>query len=115
MGIKKNSFFSFSNDKRAFTFVEDLEDTETLEDFIASLDLPFEGEYQGEEYVIVMDNSNDFSEVYNVISTNKDLHVQDESTANDDEARFKFKGGDYEVGLFADFNDDYYKMVVSRA
>ena len=125
MGVKKNSFFTFDDDSRAFRFVEDVEDTETteededapqsMEEFVASLELPFEGEMKGEEYVVPLYNSDEFSDAYNIVSTDKDFIVSKDSIANNDEARFKFISDYFEISLLADFNDDVYRLVVTKA
>ena len=125
MGVKKNSFFTFDDDSRAFRFVEDVEDKETteedddasqsMEEFVASLELPFEGEMKGEEYVVPLYNSDEFSDAYNIVSTDKDFIVSKDSIANNDEARFKFISDYFEISLLADFNDDVYRLVVTKA
>ena len=111
MNNKNN--FKFNNG--VFRVVEDLEYDEDLETFIDSLNLPFEGEIKGDEYVVALGNSNDFSKIYNIISTNKDLNLKDGSTANDSEARFLFLGDNFEISLLANFDDDIYRLAVSKA
>lgn len=95
-----------------FRVVEDAEEEQTIEEFIDSLNLPYIGEMKGEEYVISLQDSNEFSEVYNLISNKDELHVEEESTANDGEARFTFYGQFYEVKLDADFDDDVYRVTI---
>lgn len=112
MGIQKNSSFKFP-DNRAFIFLTESAST-TMEEFVDNLDIPFQGEMMGEEYVVTLANSDEFSELYNIISTNKILNIKNDSTANDSEARFCFEADGFDVGMLADFDDDIYKMVVSR-
>ena len=114
MSVGKNNNYSFNNGSRTFRFIEAVEEIPSLEDFVYSLNIPFEGEFKGEEYVIALENSNDFSEAYNIVSTNKDLNIKNDSIANDSEARFLFYSDNYDISLLADFDDDIYRVVVSR-
>ena len=109
MNSKKNRYYTLNKDNRAFRFVEDV-NLESIGEFVDSLNLPFEGEMQGEEYVVDMHSSDEFSEMYNLISTNKNLHLNDDSMATDGEARFSFYSDNYNVGLLADFDEDDYKL-----
>ena len=112
MGIQNNTKFSFGNDPRAFSFLT--EDYETIEDFVSSLELPYEGEFTEDSYSLSMPDSDTFSEVFNIISLNKALAVEDGSVANDAEARFTFNGDSFEIKLDADFMEDIYKLTVER-
>lgn len=112
MGIQKNSKFSFGDDPRAFGFLN--EDYETIEEFVDSLNLPYEGEFDGETFSLDLGDSDTFSEVFNVISLNMELHADDDSIANDSEARFIYYGDNFEVKLEADFTEDVYKLTAER-
>lgn len=61
-----------------------------------------------------MPDSDTFSEVFNIISLNNELHADDGSIANDAEARFTFYGENFEVKLEADFMEDVYKLTAER-
>ena len=112
MGMQKNSKFSFGDDPRAFTFLT--EDYETIEDFISSLNIPYEGEFDGDTYRLDLPDSDTYSEVFNIISLNNELTADEGSIANDAEARFRFFNSNYEIRLEADFMDDVYKFTVER-
>ena len=83
-----------------------------MQDFIDSLELPYEGEEQGKQYIIDMPNSNAFSTVFNLIDINKDLHIKGESKATDEETQFRFTNGEFDVVLVANYEDDIYRLVV---
>ena len=112
MGIQKNSKFSFGNDPRSFSFLS--EDYETIEEFVNSLDLPYEGEFDGDTFRLDLMNSDAFSQVFNIISLNKELSSDDDSVADDSEARFTFYGDNFEIKLEGDFSEDIYKLTVER-
>ena len=83
------------------------------EEFIASLNLPFEGNEQTGEYVIILNNSDDFSRAYNLISNNQKLSMDDNSVTTTSNALFTFFNDDFEVRLTANFNKDIYRITVS--
>jgi len=83
------------------------------EEFVDSLELPFVGEMKLDDYVITLDNSNDFSRLYNIVSNNLDLTLDDDSITTTNNALFIFFNDEYEIKLTADFNKDVYRMVVS--
>lgn len=85
-----------------------------MEDFINELNLPFEGEMHGDTYIITLNNSNDFSKLYNIISTDKQFTVDNNSVSTTNNAMFKFYNDWYEIQFTADFNKDIYRMVVNE-
>lgn len=85
-----------------------------MQDFIDSLDLPFEGKMQGKEYIIELDNSNDFSKLYNIIALNRDLERDEDSVATTKETKFVFTNGVYECKLEANYDKDYYKLTIGE-
>lgn len=86
----------------------------SLRDFIEDiLDLKVEGTYKGDEYTVILDNSNDFSEAFDDIVNNKNLEVVDSET-NSDACDYIYTDGNYEVRVMADFNTDKYKIVVGE-
>lgn len=85
-----------------------------MNEFISSLDLPYEGEQHGPEYIINLDSSNEFSEVFNKISLINSLSLDGDSTANDDESLFRYTDGYYEVVLAANYDEDVYTVTISE-
>ena len=83
------------------------------EEFVETLDLPFDGEMWNDDYVITVDTSDDFSYLYNLISNNNELTLDDRSITTTDNALFTFFNDEYEVRLTADFNKDIYRLMVS--
>lgn len=64
-----------------------------LEDFVNSLKLPANGQYSGNEYIITFDNSDDFSDIFNLISLNKTLTAEDNMVATEDNCISVFTDG----------------------
>lgn len=85
-----------------------------MEEFIKELDLPYEGKMSGGEYIIKLNTSNDFSKLYNIISTDKQFNLDKNSMATTNNAMFVFYNDWYELKFTADFNKDIYRMVVSE-
>ena len=83
------------------------------EEFIKSLNLPFEGKSAGNDYIINLNNSDDFSTLYNIISNNINLSMDDESITTTSNALFTFFNDEFDLKLVADFNKDIYKLIVS--
>lgn len=83
-----------------------------MQEFIDSLNLPFEGKMINRQYIIDVNSSNDFSDMFNCISLNNELNLEENSTASVDESRFTFTNGEYDVKLEADYDNDFYRLIV---
>ena len=84
-----------------------------IEEFVDSLGLSqFEGEINGDSYMIEVYSSNDFSKIFNLVSTNDELQADDDSVATVNKTHFVFSDGYYEVELKGDFDKDVYSVVV---
>ena len=84
-----------------------------MDKFIASLDLPFKGKQVDKyEYILDLDNSDDFSKLYQAVS-NKLEQLEDIST-QPNLLTASFTDGTYQVDLIANFDLDIYRMVVSE-
>lgn len=85
-----------------------------MDNFISDLDLPFEGEMRGNQYIINIETSNDFSNLFSKVSMNDKLHLDGKSEANVDKAEFRFTDGYYDVLLQADYNEDAYSCTIEE-
>lgn len=83
-----------------------------MKEFIDSLELPYEGKMVNNQYILDVDSSDKFSELFNAVSLNNFLHLEDNSVATVDETRFVFTDGEYDVRLEADYDNDVYRLVV---
>lgn len=83
-----------------------------MEEFIDSLELPYKGKMINNQYILDVDSSDKFSELFNAVSLNNFLHLEDNSVATVDETRFVFTDGEYDVRLEADYDNDVYRLVV---
>lgn len=85
-----------------------------MNSFIDSLNLPFQGEMRGSQYFIDVDNSNDFSTLFNSISLNDLLRLEDKSIANVNESNFRYTNGEYDVVLKADYKNNIYSLSIEE-
>lgn len=93
--------------------VEDFDES-SLQEFIDSLELNYQGDFINDRYVIKLNTSNEFSELYNELSNNKELQVLDNPIADNDSAVFIFSNGEFEAKISRNFNKDFYRLEVSR-
>ncbi len=93
--------------------VEDFDES-SLQEFIDSLELNYQGDFINDRYVIKLNTSNEFSELYNELSNNKELQVLDNPIADNDSAVFVFSNGEFEAKISRNFNKDFYRLEVSR-
>lgn len=85
-----------------------------MQEFIDSLDLPFKGRMQNNQYIVDVESSDAFSDLFNTISLNNLLTLEDKSVATVDETKFVFTNGYYDVKLEADYNNDVYRLTVEE-
>lgn len=85
-----------------------------MQEFIDSLDLPFKGRMQNNQYIVDVESSDAFSDLFNTISLNNLLTLEDKSVATVDETKFVFTNGYYDVRLEADYNNDVYRLTVEE-
>ena len=85
-----------------------------MQEFIDGLDLPFEGKMQNNQYIVDVESSDAFSDLFNTISLNNLLTLEDKSVATVDEAKFVFTNGYYDVKLEADYDNDVYRLTVEE-
>ena len=83
------------------------------EEFVLSLNLPFDYDIMGNDIVITVPTSDDFSLLYDTISNNRDLTLDNTSVTTTNNALFIFFSDDYELKLTANFDKDIYKLTVS--
>ena len=81
--------------------------------FIDSLDLGFEPIEEGNGYVISLDNSDDFSNVYNKLFLNDDLEEDDQKLL-EDVSYFTFTDGHYEIIMSANYDTDRYEVRIGE-
>ena len=87
---------------------------EVVKELIEKLDLPFEGEWHDNEYIITLHTSDEFSELYNIISTDSAFNLDDNSMSTGNNAVFLFYTDDCELRFTADFEQDIYRLTISR-
>jgi len=86
-----------------------------IEEYIDNLQLGYDGEFkQNGEYIVTLPTSDDFSNVYNTIATNKELMIDDQSVSDKSKAKFIFFDAWYEIKLAANFDKDIFTLTVSE-
>ena len=87
----------------------------SIEEFVKSLNLPIEGSFRNkDEYIINLNNSDDFSKLFTHISLNNDLFVEDGSVATDSETEFRYTDGNFIILLQANYDEDVYSLYIGR-
>ena len=81
--------------------------------FIDSLDLGSEPIEEGNGHVISLDNSDDFSSVYNKWFLNDDLEEDDQKLL-EDVSYFVFTNGNYEIIMSANYDTDRYEVRIGE-
>lgn len=89
-----------------------MEDLNNLVDFIESLDLGYHYYREGDMYVIPIDNSNDFSDIFTKLKA-KDLDL-DEQIMLEDTSKFIFTDGAYEIFITANYEKDIYDASIGE-
>ena len=84
-----------------------------ITNFIDSLDLEFTPTKEGNGYVIMLDNSDDFSSIYNKLLLNTDLE-EDEQKMLEDVSYFTFTNGHYEIVMSANYDTDKYEVRIGE-
>ena len=86
---------------------------DSLENFVEKCDLlQYGGEMEDDHYTVEVTSSDEFSKLFNTVSTNKDLSPDEDSVATVNKSHFIFTDGYYEIELKADFDKDLYSAVV---
>jgi len=89
-------------------------DENSLQDFINSIELPYTGEFKNNTYIVDVNKSNEFSDIYNFLSKLDGFYVLDNPIADNNTASFTFTNGVFEAKLTGDFKNDFYRLVVSE-
>ena len=89
-----------------------MEERQDMKDFIDSLNLKLKGEMRSGQYIISTNSSDQFSSLFNSISLNEFLRLEDNSIAKDSESLFRFTDGYYDVILSANYDKDVYSLII---
>ena len=67
------------------------------------------------EYIIDIDNSNEWGVIYSKLDKSPDLELQDDSSIlTEEDSSIIYFSDDYQFTLMADFDNNLYKLVVSE-
>lgn len=67
-------------------------------------------------YIFALDNSNEYSTLFNKLSKDDSLKLNYDNTSGDilNNLSVDFKANEYSITLVADFNDDIYKLILKE-
>lgn len=67
-------------------------------------------------YIFALDNSNEYSTLFNKLSKDDSLKLNYDNTSGDilNNLSVDFKANEYSIALVADFNDDIYKLILKE-
>lgn len=67
-------------------------------------------------YIFALDNSNEYSTLFNKLSKDDSLKLNYDNTSGDilNNLSIDFKANEYSITLIADFNDDIYKLILKE-
>nr|DAR38063.1 MAG TPA: hypothetical protein [Caudoviricetes sp.] len=67
-------------------------------------------------YIFALDNSNEYSTLFNKLSKDDNLKLNYDNTSGDilNNLSVDFKANEYSITLVADFNDDIYKLILKE-
>lgn len=86
-----------------------------IEDFVSSLNLPYEGDYNNNgEYVVKFSNDTEFQSTYDDISIDPKFSLEQNSISDRDQAKFVFYNDWFELTFLARFDDDNYRLVIGE-
>lgn len=86
-----------------------------IEDFKDSLGIGFPGDFEGEDYVINLDNSNDYQIVFNLLDDNDSIELDEDNVIYDfDTNSATFYTNTYELDLVAKFEDEVYTLTIKE-
>ena len=84
-----------------------------LEDILEELDIEDIGELKNNAYKIVLKNSDEYAYYYTLLDHNENLDLVDTSSVSTENVNvITYEGYDYKVSLNANFNDNYYNLII---
>lgn len=84
-----------------------------LEDILEELDIEDIGELKNNAYKIVLKNSDEYAYYYTLLDHNENLDLVDTSSVSTENVNvITYDGYDYKVSLNANFNDNYYNLII---
>ena len=93
---------------------DNFNDIENIKDFVERLNLDIDGTFTGNQFSANLKNSNEFSRVYNLLSLNNELEIDDSCIATVSVSSFKFYTDWFEITISANFDNDVYKLIIER-
>lgn len=86
-----------------------------MREFLKKLGIEEIGYYKDKTYIIDLDNDTQFSKVYSKLEKSDLVEPDDDyQSINLSESNIKYYNKDYEITLYANFENDTYKVIVEE-
>ena len=86
-----------------------------VEKYLKDLGVTKEGRVSGDEYIITLQDSDDFARTYSILETSNDLNIDDSlSLLSNTASKIFYASSDYTITLNANFNSDTYTLVAKE-
>lgn len=87
-----------------------------MEEFAKKLNIEFPGEIVNNRYIIPLMNSDEYSKVYSLLDKSDLVELDTSSTlVTEKVSELQYSGEGFTVKLDANFIDDFYRVVISKA
>lgn len=88
-------------------------DKKKIDGILADLDIDDIGEFDGDKYVIKLNDSDDYSYYYTLLDHDENLELVDSSSVGTKDLNvLTYEWYDYKVSLNANFDNDYYNVTI---
>ena len=86
-----------------------------MEEIAKKLNIEYPGELVNDKYIIPLMTSDEYSKMYTLLDKSELVELDPDSTlVTDKVSELRYLGDDFEVKLSANFNDDIYRVVISK-
>lgn len=92
-------------------------DENVFEDVLSDLGIKKSGSYSGDGvYTVTLSNSNEFGKISSILdNSGKVRQIEDSSYLTPDNGNLDYRyGDDFILSLVADFDNDYYQLVITN-
>lgn len=90
--------------------------SDKLEKLLTDLNIKKEGKMSGESYIVVLDNSDEYSRMYTALDNFDGAFLDPEGMImSDSTGLMTYLTDDFDITLRADFDNDKYYLVVEEA
>lgn len=85
-----------------------------VKEYLKSIGIVKDGIQKDSNYIIDIENSNEYGKFYSILDKVNDLDETDNSTITSDKSIIEYESDDYIFELTADFDSDKYSLTVKE-